>query len=89
MKLSGNPRNGWVWTLWSQVRDKSRKRMRVAESLPLGGRRSLVLVECEGHAFLVGCGHDQVNCVVPIPPAPTGDGRSMPGPWPVKEGPSK
>lgn len=86
MKLSGKPRDGWVWTLWSQVRDKGRKRMRVAEALPLGGKRSLVLVECDGHAFLVGCGHDQVNCVFPMPAASAHAGPATAHEWPARVG---
>ena len=89
MKLSGKPRDGWVWTLWSQVREKGRKRMRVAEALPLGGKRSLVLVECDGQAFLVGCGHDQVNCIFPVPHQSRPAALAMAHPWPAKEEPSE
>jgi flagellar biogenesis protein FliO len=87
--LSGKPRDGWVWSLWSQVRDKRSKRMRVAEALPLGGKRSLVLVECDGQAFLVGCGHDQVNCIVPAPRPSRPAALAMVDPWSAKEEPSE
>jgi flagellar biogenesis protein FliO len=66
MKIS-NEKEGWVWSLWSQMRQKSQRRMRVVETLPLGGKRSLVLVECAGKTFFVGCGGDAVNCIYPAP----------------------
>ena len=66
MKIN-NDKEGWVWSLWSQMRQKNERRMRVVETLPLGGKRSLVLVECEGKTFFVGCGGDAVNCIYPAP----------------------
>jgi flagellar biogenesis protein FliO len=67
MKIHGNEKEGWVWSLWAQMRQKSQRRMRVVETLPLGGKRSLFLVECEGKTFFVGCGGDAVNCIYPAP----------------------
>ncbi len=59
------------------MRQKNQRRMRVVETLPLGGKRSLFLVECEGKTFFVGCGGDAVNCIYPAPFE--GDGlRRMP-----------
>jgi flagellar biogenesis protein FliO len=49
------------------MRQKQTRRMRVVETLPLGGKRSLFLVECEGKTFFVGCGGDAVNCIYPAP----------------------
>lgn len=72
MSVSNKVKESWIATLWSQVRDRGPRRMRVAESLMLGGRRSLVLVECDGQEFLVGCGPDQVSCVVALPPGREG-----------------
>lgn len=66
MKIN-NDKEGWVWSLLSQMRQKNQRRMRVVETLPLGGKRSLVLVECEGKTFFVGCGGDAVNCIYPAP----------------------
>ena len=70
--MSAKEKEGWIWTFWSQVRDKRKKRMRAAENLSLGGKRSLVLVECDGNSFLVGCGADAVNCILPLPAMQTG-----------------
>jgi flagellar biogenesis protein FliO len=67
MKIHSNEKEGWVWSLWAQMRQKSQRRMRVVETLPLGGKRSLFLVECEGKTFFVGCGGDAVNCIYPAP----------------------
>jgi flagellar biogenesis protein FliO len=67
MKINTNERDGWIWSLWSQMRQKHPRRMRVVETLPLGGKRSLFLVECEGKTFFVGCGGDAVNCIYPAP----------------------
>jgi len=67
MKINGNEREGWIWSLWSQVRQRNQRRMRVVETLPLGGKRTLLLVECEGKTFFVGCGGDAVNCIYPAP----------------------
>jgi flagellar biogenesis protein FliO len=67
MKINGNEREGWIWSLWSQVRQRNQRRMRVVETLALGGKRSLLLVECEGKTFFVGCGGDAVNCIYPAP----------------------
>ena len=65
--MNATEKDGWIRTLWSQVRHKNKRRMRVAENLSLGGKRSLVLVECDGRSFFVGCGSDAVNCILPVP----------------------
>ena len=67
MKINGTEKEGWVWSLWAQMRQKNERRMRVVETLSLGGKRSLFLVECEGKTFFVGCGGDAVNCIYPAP----------------------
>ena len=67
MKINTKDREGWIWSFWSQVRAKNQRRMRVVETLSLGGKRSLFLVECEGKPFFVGCGGDAVNCIYPAP----------------------
>jgi flagellar biogenesis protein FliO len=59
-------RDGWLWNVWAHVRQKEQRRMRVVENLSLGGKRSLLLVECEGRSFFVGCGADAVNCILPL-----------------------
>jgi hypothetical protein len=42
-----------------------RRRMRVVESLALGGRRQLLLVMCDEQEYLVGAGAEGVATIVP------------------------
>jgi flagellar biogenesis protein FliO len=42
----------------------ARRRMQVVETLALGGRKQLLLVNCDGERFLVGTGADQVQSIV-------------------------
>lgn len=39
------------------------RRMHVVETLTLGGKRELKLVECWGQRYLVGCGPDSVQAI--------------------------
>jgi Flagellar biosynthesis protein, FliO len=57
------------------------RRMELVEALPLGGRRQLMLVVCDGQSFLIGAGSDGVHSIVGIQQhASTAGGRSsMPG----------
>jgi flagellar biogenesis protein FliO len=60
---------GWVLSLlrgWRGERTAQRRQMRVVETLPLGGRRQLVLVSCGGEHFLVGGGIDSVETIVRV-----------------------
>ncbi len=81
--MNAKEKDGWVWTVWSHVRHKNKRRMRVAENLSLGGKRSLVLVECDGRSFFVGCGSDAVNCILPMPFE--GEGLTVARPWQAEE----
>ncbi|HEY4047992.1 MAG TPA: flagellar biosynthetic protein FliO [Acidobacteriaceae bacterium] len=65
-------KSGWVWALWSHVRNRSKRRMRIEECLSLGGKRSLVLIECDGSSYFVGCGAAGVNCILPVPSTASG-----------------
>lgn len=40
------------------------KQMELIETLPLGGKRQLALVVCEGRRFLVGMGAESVDAIV-------------------------
>ncbi|MGD0798370.1 MAG: flagellar biosynthetic protein FliO [Acidobacteriaceae bacterium] len=44
-------------------RGRSGRRMELVETLELGGRRQLLLVECEGRRYLVGAGGDSVQSI--------------------------
>jgi hypothetical protein len=43
------------------------RRMELIETLPLGGKRQLILIACDGRHFLVGAGADAVSSITPIP----------------------
>ncbi len=44
----------------------SSRQMHVLETIALGARRQLLLVECEGQRYLVGAGPDQVGTILAI-----------------------
>jgi flagellar biogenesis protein FliO len=49
-------------------RQMQRKRLRLVETLPLGGKRQLMLVTCAGESFLVGGGMESVETIVRLKP---------------------
>ena len=58
---------GWVLGLlrgWRGEREMQRKQLRLVETLPLGGKRQLMLVTCAGESFLVGGGMESVETIV-------------------------
>ncbi len=42
------------------------KQLQLVETLPLSGRRQLMLVECGGEQFLVGGGPESVEAIVRV-----------------------
>jgi flagellar biogenesis protein FliO len=52
-----------------QTRDRH-KYMELLETLPLGGKRQLILVMCDGERFLVGAGTDCVQAIARIGEGP-------------------
>jgi|GEM_PF-1116615 len=60
---------GWLWGLVRGrrgLRDVQRKQMRLIETLPLGGKRQLMLVRCGEELFLVGGSVECVTAMVPV-----------------------
>jgi flagellar biogenesis protein FliO len=58
---------GWVLCLlrnWCGQREVQKKQLRLLETLPLGGKRQLMLVTCAGERFLVGGGLESVETIV-------------------------
>jgi flagellar biogenesis protein FliO len=58
---------GWVLGLLPGLRGQreiKQRQLRVVESLPLGGKRQLMLVTCAGESFLVGCGMESVGAII-------------------------
>lgn len=45
------------------------RQMHLVETLPLGGKRQLMLVECAGERFLIGGGLESIETIVQIAPA--------------------
>jgi flagellar biogenesis protein FliO len=68
---------GWmVGALQGRVRIKWRagarrrmQQMQLLETLPLGGKRQVMLIDCDGERYLVGCGPDTVATIVKVVPA--------------------
>ncbi len=59
----------WVMRGLEQTRNsRRRRRMKVVESLALGGRRQLLLVLCDEQEYLVGAGAEGVETIVPRQP---------------------
>jgi len=46
-------------------RPPASRRLELLETLPLGGKRQLLLVACDGQSYLVGAGTDSVSAIVP------------------------
>ena len=42
---------------------RAKRRMELVEMLPLGGKRQLMLVVCDGQRFLVGAGGDSIHSI--------------------------
>jgi flagellar biogenesis protein FliO len=58
---------GWVLGLlrdWRSGREVQQKQLLLVESLPLGGKRQLMLVTCGEESFLVGGGPESVQAIV-------------------------
>ena len=67
---------GWLLRVWrsrSAGRDGRARRMQIVETLPVGGRRQLMLVRCGEEHFLVGGGAESITAIVKV--ASGEDGR--------------
>ena len=59
----------WVLGLiqdWRSGSEVPLKRLRLVESLPLGGKRQLMLVACDEEIFLIGGGPENVGSIVQL-----------------------
>ncbi len=69
---------GWLLAMVGRLtrpeRRAARKHMRVVETLPMGPKRHLYLVSCDGERFLVGGGTDSVQTIVRVRPDSAGLG---------------
>ncbi len=60
---------GWAISLMKNrryLREASERQMRLEETLSLGGKRQLLLVNCAGEKFLVGGSLESVEVIVPL-----------------------
>lgn len=60
---------GWMLDALRRLRRESRpevRLMRLLETLPLGGKRQLMLVSCAGEYFLVGGGPESLETIVRV-----------------------
>jgi flagellar biogenesis protein FliO len=60
---------GWMLNILRQLRRESRSEARLLhllETLPLGGKRQLMLVSCGGEHFLVGGGPESLETIVRV-----------------------
>ncbi|MBB5315730.1 flagellar biosynthetic protein FliO [Tunturibacter empetritectus] len=58
---------GWLLALvrgWRGQRECQQKQLQLVETLPLGGKRQLMLVRCAGESFLVGGSFESVETIV-------------------------
>ena len=54
-----------VW-LRAKMRGDAQRQMKVVETLSLGGKKQLVLVQCGGERYLVGTGAESVETMVRV-----------------------
>lgn len=47
---------------------RAKRRMELIEMLPLGGKRQLMLVVCDGQRYLVGAGGDSIHSIAEMRP---------------------
>ncbi len=50
------------------ARGTSKRHMRLIETLPLGAKRQLLLVSCDGERFLIGTGPESVQSILRVRP---------------------
>jgi flagellar biogenesis protein FliO len=67
---------------WRGDGSARQKRLTLVETLPLGGKRQLILVTCGRESFLVGGGPESVETIVRLngPVSPDSTAENMDGP---------
>lgn len=69
MKMAPNTEGLASWLVarlrvWQGKSVAQQRQMQLVETLPLGGRRQLMLVACGGERYLVGGGPDSIEAIV-------------------------
>jgi len=67
--MAAEPQSLATWLIalfrkWRGLHVLQGKQMQLVETLPLGGKTRLMLVNCEGERFLVGAGAESVEAIV-------------------------
>ena len=57
---------GRVRIKWCSGSVDPMQQMQLLQTLPLGGKRQMMLVACEGERYLVGCGPESVTSIVKL-----------------------
>jgi flagellar biogenesis protein FliO len=57
---------GRVRIKWRAGAQRRMQQMQLLETLPLGGKRQVMLIACDGEQYLVGCGPDTVATIVKV-----------------------
>jgi len=68
---------------WRGQRGAQHRQLRLVETLPLGGKRQLMLITCAGESFLVGGGLESVETIVRLKAEVSTDvlKKSLDEPW--------
>lgn len=53
-----------LWKKTGAEREGRIRQMRIRETLSLGGKRQLMVIQCGAECFLVGCGTESVESIV-------------------------
>ena len=62
---------GWALSAWQRGRDGAAARrkarsLELLETLPMGGRRQIAVVSCDGRRFLIGMSADSVTSMLAL-----------------------
>ena len=60
---------GWLLRMWrsrASLREGRVRRVRLVETLAVGGKRQLMLVRCGEEHFLVGAGAESITTIVKV-----------------------
>lgn len=65
---------GWLLESWAHLKENGsrlgvrtdQRQMKVIETLSLGGRRQVVLIECAGEKLLIGVGPDSIQTITRV-----------------------
>ena len=63
-------RRAWDWS-WQRIQSQQvKKRLRICESVPLGEKRLLAIVQVDGKRFMIGAASGSVSMLAELPGVP-------------------